>query len=544
MLNRTATRTRVAAAMLAGALLVTGCANSGDDKDDNNSGSNGNNSGEMSKEDIYVQGIVGDTSDAGEPKDGGTLEVVEYAEARSLDPTKTIPNGAVGGNALAAIYDTLLRYDTTEDTFIPQLAESLESDDDVTWTLKLREGVKFTDGTPLNAAAVLGSIGYFMENKGFNVLALATNIKDMKPVDDLTVEFTLNKPWATFPMMLTSGAGMILAPAAIKGGPDKFKPIGAGPFKFESYSPAEELVLARNDDYFGEKAHLDKIRFTWIQADQAKYDAFKNGNADVISVRAPAVLEEARRDGWSGIMNPVGSGATITINNREGRPGHSLKVRQAINAAIDPELYLERSQDGAGLPTRNLYSKAYPYYTDVETADYDPELAKKLVAEAKAEGADTTLSYIGQSDPVSQSAAVTIKAMLEEAGFTVELDLLRDVAEQTARIYGSRDFDLAVGGLSMAEDPYTSLASNVYSTSPSSGNGYVNKEMDKLIDELQSKRPVEAIDTLKAINELWQETIPTVILSEGGFFSPWQDNVHGIIPTSQNIMLYGGAWKS
>jgi len=345
-------------------------------------------------------------------------------------------------------------------------------------------------------------------------------------------------------MMLTSGAGMILAPAAIKGGPDKFKPIGAGPFKFESYKPAEELVLARNDDYFGEKAHLDKIRFTWIQADQAKYDALKAGNVDVVSVRAAGVLEEARQDGWSGIMNPVGSGNNIWINNREGRPGSNLKVRQAIYAAIDPEVYLDRSQDGAGLPTRNIYSKAYPYYAEIDTPETDPELAKKLVEEAKAEGADTTLSYIGQSDPVSQSAAVTVKAMLEEVGFKVELDLLRDVAEQTARLYVSHDFDLAVGALSIAEDPYTSLVNNLYSTSPSNPAGYANKEMDGLIDELQAKQPTEAIDTLTAINELWQETVPGVTIGEGGFFSPWQENVHGIIPTSQNIMLYGGAWKS
>src|SRR5690606_8868505 len=158
-------------------------------------------------------------------------------------------------------------------------------------------GAKFSDGTPVDSAAVLGSIGYFMANRGFNVAVLAANIKDMKPQGADTVVFTLNKPWASFPMMLTSGAGMIVAPAAIKGGPDKFKPIGAGPFTFESYKPAEELVLARNDDYYGDKAHLDKIRFTWIQADQAKYDALKAGDVDVISVRAAAVLEESRKAG-------------------------------------------------------------------------------------------------------------------------------------------------------------------------------------------------------------------------------------------------------
>ncbi|WP_235734810.1 ABC transporter substrate-binding protein [Nocardioides alcanivorans] len=540
MLNRTAKLKRFAVVAVAGALLLTGCANTDDEKKDNDSSDNA----ALSKEEIYVQGVVGKQADAGDPKDGGTLAVVEYAEARSLDPTKTIPNGAVGGNALAAIYDTLLRYDVAENKYVPLLAESLETTDDTVFTLKLREGVKFTDGTPLNAEAVIGSIGYFMENRGFNVLVLGTNIKDMSAVDDLTVEFTLNKPWATFPMMLTSGAGMILAPAAIKGGPDNFKPIGAGPFKFESYKPSEELTVVRNDDYFGEKAHLDKIRFTWIQADQAKYDSFKTGEVDVVSVRAPKVLEEARQAGNAGIMYTVGAGGTININNREDRPGNNLKIRQAIKAAIDNELYLDRTQDGAGLPTNSVFSQAWPYSTPIEDADHDPAAAKQLVEEAKAEGADTNLTYIGQSDPVSQSAAVTIQAMLEEAGLTIELDLLRDVAEQTARTYGTHDFDLAMGALSIAEDPYTSFMSNAYSTSPSNALGYANKDMDKLLDELQAKQPIEAMDILAEIDALWQETVPNVVISEGGFFSPWQKNVHGIIPTSQNIMLYHDAWKS
>ncbi|WP_235734809.1 ABC transporter substrate-binding protein [Nocardioides alcanivorans] len=542
MLNRTATRNRVAVAVMAGALLLTGCADSGDDKDNNSNAGNGG--GEMSKDEIYTRGVVNVPADEGTPKDGGTLEVVEYAEARSLDPTKTIPNGAVGGNVLAAVYDTLLRYDNDENTYIPLLAESLETTDDQVFTLKLREGVKFSDGTPLNAEAVIGSIGYFMENRGFNVALLAGNIKEMKPVDDLTVEFTLNKPWATFPMMLTSGAGMILAPAAIKGGPDKFTPIGAGPFKFDAYKPSEELTVVRNDDYFGEKPHLDKIRFTWIQADQAKYEAFQTGNVDVISVRAPKVLEDARAAGLPGIMAPVGQGNTIWINSREGRPGADLKIRQAINAAIDPELYLERTQDGAGLPTRNIYSKAFPYYTDIETADFDADLAKKLVEEAKAEGAETAMSYVGQSDPASQAGAVTVKAMLEDAGFKITLDLVRDVAEQTARLYVTNDFDLALGSMSIAEDPYMSLMNNIYSTSPANPAGYANKEMDALIDELQTKQPVEAIDTLEEINKLWQETVPAVTLANGGFFTPWQEDIHGIMPTSQGIMLYHDAWKA
>src|SRR5690606_7471275 len=101
--NRITTRSRVAIAFLASTLLVTGCASS-DDGDDE---TDGGDSSSMSKEEIYTAGPVGVDGDPGEPQEGGTLTIADYSEARSLDPTQTIPNGAAGGNALAAVYDVL-----------------------------------------------------------------------------------------------------------------------------------------------------------------------------------------------------------------------------------------------------------------------------------------------------------------------------------------------------------------------------------------------------------------------------------------------------
>lgn len=530
---------RLAVAVVSGALVLAGCAGGNGADQSSATPSAG---AQLSKEEIYVQGVV-NQDDSGTPREGGTLTVIDYGEARSLDPTKTIPNGAVGGNALAAVYDTLLRYDTVNDAVEPQLAESISTEDNVTWTLRLREGVKFSDGTTLDAQSVVDSIRYFMDNKGFTVGVLAANIEKITPSDAHTVVFTLRRPWVSFPMMLTHGAGMVVAPAAIKGGPDAFVPIGAGPFMFEDYKPGEVLVLARNEGYFGDRPHLDRIRFQWVQGDQAKYDTLRAGDVDVISVRQASVLEEARQRGWGGIMNPVGSGTTIFVNNREGRPGANPKIRQAINAAIDPKAYLERSVGGAGLPSRNIYSKAYSYYQDVETAEPDLNAAKRLVAEAKEEGASTDLTYVAMGDPVSQAAAVSAEAMLEAAGFNVTLDTVSGPSDQTERIYVSHDFDLAPGALSVAEDPYTSFLTIVHSTSPSNPVGYSNPAMDALVDRLQASSKTEAKSVLKEINELWQESVPSVTVSDGGFFSPWQKSVHGIVPTSQNMMLFGKAWK-
>lgn len=534
MLNRTARPTRLAVAALSGALLLAGCASdSGDDKAADST----------NRDEIYVLGLVGDQT-KGEPKSGGTLEIVDYGEARSLDPTKTIPNGAVGGNAMAAVYDVLMKYDLENDTYVPLLAESLESDDDTTWTLTLRDGVKFTDGTALDADAVIGSIQYYMANRGFNTLLLATNIADMKATDPKTVTFTLRKPWATFPSMLAQGPGMVLAPAAIKNGPDGFKPIGAGPFAFDSYKPAEELILVRNEKYWGEPAHLDKLRFTWIQGDQAKMDSLKGGSSDLINIRTTDVLEKARKDNYSGIMNPAGAGSIVWINNRKGRPGNDVRIRQAISLAMDPQTYVDRALKGAGNATHNIFSPAFPYYKEIELPKTDLEKAKSLVAEAKKDGADTSLTYLGQSDQTSRTGAVTIEAQLESIGLDITIETVSDVSEQTARIYGTHDFDLAMGAMSIGEDPYMSFANNVVSTSPANPSGYASKKMDELVDSLQAKTPLEGADTLAEINELWQVEVPGVVLTSGGFFAPWNKNVHGVEPTGVNMLLFHNAYKS
>lgn len=540
MRNRITTRSRVAVALLATTLLAAGCAGSGgsDDKD-------GEGTSASSKADIYAAGVVGDQKDAGDPVDGGTLTLADYSEARSLDPTKTIPNGAAGGNALAAVYDVLMRYDQPTDTFEPWLAKSLTTEDDTTWTLTLREGVTFSDGTPLDAQAVVGSLGYYMQNAGYNTLLLATNIKDMKPQGSDTVVFTLQQPWSTFPNMLASGPGMIMAPAAYQGGPDKFRPIGAGPFALKDYKPAEELVLDANPQYWGGKPHLESVRFVWLGSDDDRLKSLTDGSVDVTNIRAPQTLEKARKDGFAGIMAPSGLGSLYWLNNREGRAASDVRVRQAINYAIDPKVVAQRVNGGAGLPGRNIFSPSAPYFSDVATSDYDPEKAKELLKAAKADGYDGTLTYIGQSDQASQTQAVTVQALLEAVGFTVKTDLLRNIADQTQRIYVTHDYDIAVAAMSIPdEDPYSRLATNLVSKSPQNPSGYANPDMDALIAQLQAASGADATALLKQINELWQETVPGVAMGAGAFFMPWNDDVHGVSSTSETLLLLGQAWKS
>ena len=526
-------RVRYTGLLLAGALTFAGCADSSE-----SSNNDTKDAGSLSDADIYSQGWVGEQNDA-EPTQGGTLTMADYAETRSLNPTESYANGAAAGNALAAVYDVLMRRDFESDEWVPQLADSLEANDDKTvWTLKLRDDVKFSDGTTLDADAVIGSINYYTANYAYQALTLLANQTQMKKIDDSTVEFTVASPWATFPAMLAGGPGMIMAPAAYAK-PDAFE--------MEKYAPAEELVLKARPDYFDGAPNLDKLRFVWLGADDAKLESFDAGEVDAAFVRTPAAVEKARKDGDEGYMYVVGAGAQFTINAREGRPGEDIRVRQAIAHAFNNEAYLERATQGAGIPSKSIFADSSPWSTGVAVLDYDVDAAKKLLDEAKADGYDGKISYLAAADPAAQQAAVQLEAQLEAAGFDVTIDAVDNVADQTARIYVDHDFDLAQGATSIGnEDPYGALSEVLFSQSPTNSSGYVSEEMDGLLREFQAVAddPAAGLDALSAVEELFQNDVPAVIINPAGNFVVMQEGVGGIKPNTQTIQLFDDAWKS
>src|SRR5690606_11120694 len=136
----------------------------------------------------------------------------------------------------------LVRYDPETAEYEPHVAESLEANDDSTvWTLTLRDGVNFSDGTPLDADAVVASIERYLADDGGQASLWSSKVASTEVTDDRTVTFTLTEPWVDFEYMLATAPGMIMAPAAYAG--DEFTPIGAGPFTFGHYRPNEELLL-------------------------------------------------------------------------------------------------------------------------------------------------------------------------------------------------------------------------------------------------------------------------------------------------------------
>ncbi|WP_209307473.1 ABC transporter substrate-binding protein [Geodermatophilus sp. DF01_2] len=531
-MTRTSLHVRVAA-LGAGALVLSAC---------------GSNSDAAPSDSVSqppaepTMGIIGAQTDCGEPVEGGTLTLADYAEARSLNPTQTIATGYSGGTALAAIYDVLVRYDPETGEFEPWLAEDVQPNEDFTeWTVTLRDGVTFSDGTPLNAEAVVNSVNWYLSNGGFDAAIVAPNLSGVRAEGDNTVVFELNKPWASFPAMLGQGIGMIVAPAATQG---EFQPIGAGPFTLDSYSPQEELVLSAREDYWGDEPYLDELRFVWLNNEVAALETLQSGGVDATVLRGITQVEEAREAGFPGYLTVQSLGNIALLNNAEGRPAADPRVREAIALAIDTEVLNQRVWEGIDIGSKALFPEISRWHAeDVETRPFDPERARQLVEEAKADGWDGTITYLGGDDPAGRAQALAIQAMLENVGITAETELLRTIADRIQRIFVQRDFDMAQSALSVTEeDPFQRLYSSLHSNSATNVMGYANPEMDALILELQATSGEDRQEIIAEIEALWQETVPSVSFAPSVPFVPWQEDVHGIEPINEGMLMFGDAW--
>ncbi|WP_024793668.1 ABC transporter substrate-binding protein [Tomitella biformata] len=522
----------IAVAATVSGLLLTGCA----------SGTAGSHSGGAT--DPSTVGIVGDQADGGQPVSGGTLRFASYSPVASLDPTKTQPAGTTGGTEMAAVYDVLLRYDAQTETYHPQLAKSLtESGDHLVWTLKLRDDVTFSDGTPLDADAVVASTSRFNELRGPNNEVFQAGVQSVEATDRSTVVYTLNQPWTEFPAMLTFGHGMIVGAAADAG--EQFTPIGAGAFTLENLVPGELSLKARSD-YWNGAPHLDGLKFVTIKDEQPKIDALKSGGIQMAFLRNAATVNSARTQ-FPGYIETLSMADLGQINSREGRPGSDVRLRKAIQLSIDPEVLNQRAKEGQGMPGTLLFQEWSKWHDATTPAvNLDLEQAKALVAEAKSDGFDGKLNYVSVQDQASQQQALAVQSMLGAVGLEVTIDYSPTVTDMVKKLYVDHDFDIGYGALSISDAaPFLRFYSALNSTSSNNVGGYKDAGLDALLANVQSATDDDA--KREAIADLQvelTEKAPLLAYGAGPNFVAWTDNVHGMVPTMDCMILFEKAWIS
>ncbi|MFC9519255.1 ABC transporter substrate-binding protein [Nocardiaceae bacterium NPDC056970] len=515
------------------AVLLAGCSSGGTDAT-------------VASVSLQQAGFVGDRAVDTEPVAGGSLTFGSYSLPTVLDPARTQAAASTGGTEMAAIYDTLVRHDTESRTFVPQLAESLNSSDDlVTYTVRLRPDTRFSDGSVLDARAVKWSIERFVAAKA-DASQTWTNVVDaIETPDEVTVVFRLKRPWGDFPVLLSTGAGMIVGAGSEKDG--TFSPVGAGPFAVTKFAPREELLLSARSDYVGGKPPLDTLRFVPTAGAQAQYESMRSGQFDMTYIlRDEQVIDRVLDAGYAGFLSPTGQNGIGVINSRPGRPGADVRVRQAIAYGVDPEAINQRANAGLGTASSELVPEGSRWYSGVEGIRFDPERARQLLGAAKADGFDGRISYLTTHDPGQQATALTVQAALQSIGFDVTVDYATDTTDLVRKVYRDHDFDLTRAGAPIGEEaPFLNLYGSMGSDSRNNATGFADPEMDRLLIAVQTAPTDDTKrDAIGDVQRYANETVPYVLWGPAAVLTAWEPTVHGVKRTVTDIVLFDSAWKS
>jgi peptide/nickel transport system substrate-binding protein len=521
------------------ALWVTACGDSGD------TGSSSAPSTTAAQSDVC-------TAD----RAGGSVTMASYSEVRGIDPIFG-GGGSSGSTEVAQVYDELLRYNPDTGTFDPWVAEGVtQGADAADWTLKLRPGVKFSNGDPLTAAAVKSSIERHQAeaNKSY-VRGLTLLIAQMDVVDDLTLHFKLSSPWGQFPYLLAGPAGMIVNPKALAAAPDATSfaknPVGAGvgPYVVDKFNPGEALVLKARSDYWGGPVCIQELRFVTGQA--APVEGLKTGQLDVAFLRDAKLSASAKDAGMNTISTWNGAGEVLVMNNGvKGAtpPTSDVRVRQAVAYALDPKVIDQRANDGKGMPASGLVAPNSRYYTPGAAGPaYDPTKARQLVDQVKAEkGWDGSIRLLCDNSPTRSQIGLAIKTQLEAAGFKVNATTNVTVTQLVQQVITTADYDLACWGYNVHDQsPWAKLDKHIASTGGANVLGLKSPEIDQALTKLRAATTDEQTKTALAdLQQVWNRLMPAAPFAASDEMIAYQPKLHGVLGTEESMVLFAKAWKA
>lgn len=461
------------------------------------------------------------------------LRVRFYDDPAGFDPTNIfrIENENIAFN----IFSGLTTYDSQTGEIIPDLAESWETEDNITWTFNLRQGVQWQKGYgEFTSADVIFTYERNTDPATASPYASRlANIVSVEAPDDYTVVFTLDGPDGNFlHTMANYHQGMIVNRAAIEaaGNQVRWQPVGTGPFYLESIDPTSRIVLRRHEDYFRGPAPISEIIFDIIKDEATATIALRNGEIDLkMRSNREENLQTLQREGFK--MNTVQDYAVaLRVFNMEHPALSDVRVRQAFFHAIDYEAITQAVAPSLNNPAHSMLMPWMDVYSpDVPRYEYDPDKARALLAEAGFANGLTIRNLGTSAQGVTELQQFEID-FLSQVGITMEMELVDTPTFNQRRNAG--EFDVATR-LLPAVNPDMILFAYLHPDNivPNGLNGarYNNPKLAELLEAARGEvDPERRLEMYAEVQRIAMTDLPYKPQYTNNVFWPGKQNVTGV----------------
>ena len=426
------------------------------------------------------------------------LVIAIEGSVSSMDPANIPDTNAI--SATRGCYEMLVAFNKDQE-LEGQLAESWEvSEDSLTYTFHLREGVKFSDGTDFNAAAVVANYERIIdpENKlrqrRTYVVAQPDGtekfrVESIETPDDYTVVFKLAEAWSPFINRMSQFC--MISPAALEeyGNDIMNHPVGTGPFICTEWEEGDHTTFERNEDYWGEKASVDTVTIKEVPEAGSRTAMLQTGEADLVYPMPADQIAAIQSNDDVNVLAADSNIMRYVTLNMDLPELKDEKVRQAMNYAIDKDAYIQLMYSGYAKPATSIVPSIIGGYKEQTPYTYDVEKAKELMKEAGYEDG-FKLTLWGDNTTQEVKGMTFIKQMLSQINIDVEV-LPMEPATISDKIYVEKeDAEINMWYVNWSASDFTmdgSVRSLLYSSMvpPTSANTayYVNEDFDKLLDE-------------------------------------------------------------
>ena len=474
-----------------------------------------------------------------------TLRITLREDADILDPT--LARTYVGRIVFTGMCDKLFDIDDKLQ-IVPQLATSYEYTDPKTLVIHLRQGVKFQDGTLMDAAAVKYSLDRHLTMQGSARRSEINVLDHVDVVDPATVRLVLKTPSAPFLAQLTDRAGMIVSPKAAEAEGKDFglHPVCAGPMKFVERAAQDHVTLERFADYWNKDAiHIDRVIYQVIPDSSVRLANLQAGSTDLVEYIVPTDTDAVKRNpklklvtydglGYQGITYNIGNGA----QSKTGL-GQSALVRQAFDMSIDRDALMQVVYNGMYPPAAQAVPPESSFFdAALKPVARDVDRAKALLQQAGV-SLPVSINLIVPNSPDQRQMGEVIQSMAAEAGFDVKLTAMEFASSlDNAESGGFQAYMLAWSG---RVDPDGNLYSFLHTGGTQNYGRYASPGMDQLLDDARLEQdPAKRKAVYGQVAELSQKDLPISYVFTTRYFNGLSAKVAGFKPVADGMIRLQG----